>query len=283
MTDIIETRYTVEAADCDLKPSALLAEKTGLSQAQIKDAMAKGAVWLQRQGKRARLRRASKVLKSGDIVEMFYNAAILQQQAVVPQLISDEGEYSLWFKPYGLSCQGSRWGDFCSINRQVEAHFSFARPVFLVHRLDNATSGILLLAHNKAGARSFSTLFEQRNIDKRYCAIVPGDLSHMNEWTEIDADVDGKRASTLLQCRETNEQYSLLDIRLNTGRKHQIRQHLAGIGHSIVGDRLYGDAVEGDVDLQLQAQSLSFFCPITGEDKAYGIDEALRLKLENIA
>ena len=90
--------------------------------------------------------------------------------------------YSVWFKPYGLYCQGSRWGDFSSINRWVEINLhklldTTERPVFIVHRLDRATSGLILLCHTKNAARLFSAMFQSGNMDKRYQVVVRGDFS----------------------------------------------------------------------------------------------------------
>lgn len=279
MNNIIELRHEVTDADTNKKASLLLADLSGLSQGKIKEAMSKGAVWVQKKNKRQRLRRASKQLNTGDIIELFYDPKILSATIIEPQLIADEGDYSLWFKPYGLSCQGSRWGDFSSINRQVEAYFDSQRSVFLVHRLDNATSGIILLAHSKTAAKAMSELFSQRLVDKRYQAIVAGDLSSIQEWQEITLPVEGKTASTLICCAGSNQRNSLLNVRLNTGRKHQIRLHLASIDHPIIGDRLYGNAKEGERDLQLQAQHLRFICPLTSVPRDYQIDEALMLRL----
>jgi len=119
--------------------------------------MHKGAVWLSRSNNKKRLRRASKSLNSGDLLELNYNAELLHQVVPEPQLVHDAQHYSIWYKPYGLYCQGSRWGDFASINRWVETHLNKlqnnnARPVFLVHRLDRATTGLILLCHSKTAA-----------------------------------------------------------------------------------------------------------------------------------
>ncbi|NRB38892.1 MAG: RluA family pseudouridine synthase [Pseudomonadales bacterium] len=282
MENIIEIDHQITLDQSTKKASLVLAELSGLSQAQIKEAMSKGAVWVQHNKKRQRLRRASKVLVQGDRLELFYNPAILQKEVPQPQLMADEGDYSIWFKPYGLSCQGSRWGDFSSINRQVEAHFLNARPVFLVHRLDNATSGVMVLAHSKKAAREFSDMFAARKVDKRYQAIVAGDLSSLDDWTEVVVPVDGKSASTLLKFAEIDKGHSLIDVRLNTGRKHQIRQHLASLGHAIIGDRLYGQAQEGDINLQLQARRLCFICPRSQKSRDYCIPEHLRLSLSDL-
>ncbi len=281
MTDIIQTCVTVDAEGSRIKASQLLANHTDLSQAKIKDAMQKGAVWLLRGKQKKRLRRASKPLLVGDQLELNYDTNLLTQAVPEPLLIFDAQDYSVWFKPYGLNCQGSRWGDFASINRWVEVNLpkllnSSERPVFLVHRLDRATTGLILLCHSKTAARLFSAMFQEGEVDKRYQAIVHGDFSAVPLGYEADQMVDGKAAKSVFSYVDSNDEYSLVDVRLLTGRKHQIRQHLSGMGYPIVGDRLYGDSRNGAfkkeiMDLQLQAVSLEFTCPITQESMHFTV------------
>jgi|TARA_B110000483_G_scaffold235191_1_gene306355 tRNA pseudouridine32 synthase/23S rRNA pseudouridine746 synthase len=284
MTDIIETYLTIDADTTQLKASQLLADQADLSQAKIKDAMQKGAVWLLRGKDKKRLRRASKALKVGDRLQLNYNAELLNQDVPEPQLVYDAQEYSLWFKPYGLSCQGSRWGDFASINRWVEINLSKSlnnseRPVFLVHRLDRATTGLILLCHSKTAARLFSGMFQEGKMDKRYQAIVQGDFSVLSEGYEVDRMVDGKAARSIFSYVDNNDDCSLVDVQLLTGRKHQIRQHLSALGYPIVGDRLYGTGDHEDRELQLQSVSLGFTCPITGVNRRFVVAAGQGLQL----
>lgn len=284
MSPIIETCLTVDSDSSQLKVSQLLASHTELSQAKIKDAMQKGAVWLLRGNDKRRLRRASKPLKIGDRLELNYNAELLGQIVPEPQLIHDEKQYSVWFKPYGLYCQGSRWGDFASINRWVEVNLpkiinSSERPVYLVHRLDRATTGLILLCHSKTAARLFSAMFEEGKMDKRYQAIVHGNFSAIPPDYEVDKKVDGKAAKSIFSYADKNDKYSLLNVKLLTGRKHQIRQHLNSLGHPIVGDRLYGIDTSDDRDLQLQSVSLRFTCPISQTEQYYSVADHQRIQL----
>lgn len=286
MTDIIETTLTVESHNSHLKPSQLLCNHTKLSQAKIKDAMQKGAVWLSRGNDNKRLRRASKPLKEGDALTLNYNPELLNQAVPEPLLIHDATDYSVWFKPYGLSCQGSRWGDFASINRWVEINLhklldTSERPVFIVHRLDRATTGLILLCHTKNAARLFSGMFQSGKMDKRYQAIVNGDFSDFPQNYEVTHKVDDKAARSVFTFIVCRHGCSLLDVTLHTGRKHQIRQHLSAEGFPIVGDRLYGNGRNeaSQKDLQLQSVSLRFTCPISQIDQHFAIDESKRLKL----
>ena len=284
MTDIIETCLTIDAENSQLKASQLLATHANLSQAKIKDAMQKGAVWLLRGDGKKRLRRASKPLQVGDKLELNYNAQLLNEEVPEPQLIRDAHDYSVWFKPYGLNCQGSRWGDFASINRWVEINLpkllnSSERPVFLVHRLDRATTGLMLLCHSKAAARLFTTMFKEGEIDKRYQAIVYGDFSDMPQAYEVDKMVDGKAAQSIFSYVDKKDNCSLVDVNILTGRKHQIRQHLSALGYPIVGDRLYGNGENEVKDLQLQAVSLRFNCPITEKEQHFSVADNQRIQL----
>jgi tRNA pseudouridine32 synthase/23S rRNA pseudouridine746 synthase len=284
MNRVIETSVTIDEYTSSHKASSVLSEHTDLSQAKIKDAMHKGAVWLYRANRKSRLRRASKQLHVGDKLELNYNAKLLGQAVPECLLIHDAREYSVWYKPYGVSCQGSRWGDFASINRWVEVNLPkiqhcAERPVHLVHRLDRATTGVILLCHSKSVARLFSDMFQHREIQKRYQAIVRGDFSTMPAAYEVKRTVGEKSAHSVFSNLLTDGNFSLVDVELITGRKHQIRQHLSILGYPVVGDRLYGRGGDDQVNLQLQSVSLTFQCPIRGSMQSFSVAEHLRLRL----
>lgn len=282
--NIIEKTIKIQADDVSTKASKLIAEATGLTQAQVKDAMQKGAVWLRSGKSQKRIRRATKALKAGDELQFNYNAEILNQVVPEPTLIHDAGDYSIWFKPFGLGCQGSRWGDFSSMARWIELNLAQLtekpqRPVFLVHRLDRATTGLMVLCHSKHAARTFSQAFAEGNVDKRYQAIVKDDKATFPQTITAGTPIDGKASQSIFTFADHKNGQSLVDVKLLTGRKHQIRKHLSGMGFPIVGDRLYGEARAKDVDLQLQSVSLAFDCPLGGEKQVFKVGQELRLKL----
>ncbi len=259
---------------CD-NPAQLLAEETGLSVQQIKQAMQKGAVWCQLHDGIKRLRRAKKQLNQGDKLFIYYDEQILQQQAQVPQLIEDCQSYSLWYKPYGVLSQGSKWGDHTTINRLVEQLVN--RPTFLIHRLDRATSGLLVVGHSKKITAAIAAQFEQRSIKKYYQAVVEGQVT---QTLTLDTPIDGKHAHSKITPLNYDAQkhLSLIRIDITTGRKHQIRRHCAEIGHPIVGDRLYGSG-KFQQDLQLSSCGLAFECPIDRQWRSFELPSNLRLKL----
>lgn len=264
--DITESNHT--AVD-------LLADKTSISKSQLKQAMTKGAVWLTRGKKTQCIRRAKKTLLAGDKLHLYYNEEILAQEPPRPELIADEGAYSVWYKPYGMLSQGSKWGDHCTISRWAEQHLSPQRPAFIVHRLDRAATGLILVAHEKKVAAALSALFQSRDIDKQYKAIVHGKFPVVEQT--INSDIDDKTAISHVQLLEYDEESdrSLVQVKIETGRKHQIRRHLSEAGFPIIGDRLYGDFEKNNEheDLQLTAFTLAFQCPVTGKPRAYRLND----------
>lgn len=224
----------------------LLAAASGLAKVRLKEAMTKGAVWLRRgTGKPQRLRRAKAEVKAGDLLRLCYDEKILASPAPAPICLEDYQTFSLWFKPAGLLAQGTFYGDFCSLLRLVELHFNMRRQVFLVHRLDREVSGLVLVAHTAKEAARLSRYFAERLVAKSYLAGVRGKIAE-GETLVLEGELDGKPALTrclgLAYNPEQNE--SLLLVRPETGRLHQIRRHLADHGAPIIGDYRYGVAAQ---------------------------------------
>jgi tRNA pseudouridine32 synthase/23S rRNA pseudouridine746 synthase len=254
---------TVEPNDpataCDF-----LAACTSLSKSRIKDAMTKGAVWLKRQkGKQQRLRRATADLKPGDRLSIYYDGALLSIVPPRAELISDQKRYSVWFKPAGLMSQGTKFGDHCSLLRQIELSYKPKRNVYLIQRLDREASGLMLLAHDRIAAGRLSRLFQTRQVIKKYTARVLGNLSETRLQGKIDWKLEGKDAETefAVDCYDPVTHTSEVEIVIRTGRKHQIRRHFEMIGHPVIGDPRYGKGNQNKEGLQLVATTLEFECP----------------------
>jgi len=259
--------------------ASLLAGASGLSKARVKQAMQKGAVWLTGRRGTRRLRRMDRVMQEGDKLHLYYNEKVLLNEVAPPLLLADEGGYSVWYKPYGMLSQGSKWGDHFSINRWAE-HLTPQRPAFVVHRLDRAATGLILIAHQKKIAAALSKLFQDRGIEKRYRVIVQGRFPEQKRPLTIDTDLDNRPALTQVSLvkYDPGRDRTLIDVRIETGRKHQIRRHLRSIGFPVSGDRMYGKGTY-DEDLQLTAYYLSFNCPVSGAAREYILPEDLRPQL----
>lgn len=267
--DHIEVHVPVESPDDS--PVDLLQQATGLSRQRIKLAMNRGAVWVTRGRDTQRLRRAKRRLIAGDEVHLYYDAGILAEIPPQPGLVADVGGYSVWQKPSGLRSQGSKWGDHCTLVRWAERHLQPERPAFTVHRLDRAANGLMLVAHSKTFAAALSRLFAERRVEKRYRAIVEGDFPEQPSPMLLETPIDERAAISEFSLREVNHEqnHSIVDVRIETGRKHQVRRHLASLGYPIVGDRLYGTGSKDTDDLQLTACFLAFQCPVSGEQVEY--------------
>ena len=264
----------IEVDHPDITAIDLLAGHCSLTRKQLKAAMSNGAVWLESKHGIQRIRRAKKRLKQGDWLHLYYNSDIQAQSPVSAALVADEGDYSIWNKPYGMYSQGSKWGDHCTIYRWAEQHLQPQRPAYLVHRLDRAANGLIILAHNKKTATAFLEMFRQHAITKHYRAVVEGDLSRLELPFTIDAALDEKPAESVILKTEydPDHQTTTVIIDIRTGRKHQIRRHLSGFGHPVIGDRLYG-AKDTEKDLQLSSVLLSFKSPIDNALRRYSLTE----------
>jgi tRNA pseudouridine32 synthase/23S rRNA pseudouridine746 synthase len=226
--------------------------------------MTYGAVWLRAPGsKMRRVRRATTAVRSGDHIAIYYDESILKLQPSVAQCLRDNRRYSIWLKPAGLMTQGSPFGDHCALTRQVEHYFKPQRAVFIVHRIDRETSGLVIIAHDRKAAALFTELFKNRKISKRYQAVVTGNIMTEDGEGLIDAPLDGRSAQTKyhLLHYDVKDDQSRLQVEIITGRRHQIRRHFELIGHPVVGDPRYGCGNKNNQGLQLVAYGLTFTCP----------------------
>ncbi len=166
----------------------------------------------------------------------------------------------------------------------------------IVHRLDRFTSGVILIARTDAAHRALAAQFAGREVEKVYLALVHGRLAA--ETGRIDKPIArdpqrrtrmttrlgaGRAASTSYRVLRRWPAFSYLEVRIHTGRTHQIRTHLAAIGHPVVGDRLYGAParIPGLPPLGrffLHAHRISFRSPSTG--RPLTIEAPLAAELE---
>jgi tRNA pseudouridine32 synthase/23S rRNA pseudouridine746 synthase len=186
-------------------------------------------------------------------------------------------------KPAGLLSVPGRGADKADcLSARVQACWPEA---LVVHRLDEATSGLMLFARSPDVQRALGRAFERREIDKRYVAIVHGKLSAptgTEGWGLIDAALAadwpnrprqqldperGKSAQTRWRVLGFDGGNTRLELQPLTGRTHQLRVHLASIGHPIVGDRLYAPpgCSSAAPRLMLHASGLRLRHPLSGE------------------
>ncbi|MDA8962627.1 RNA pseudouridine synthase [Pseudomonadales bacterium] len=257
-----------------------------------------------------RLRRIKSKLKLGDRLTLNYDKAVLAGGCADAVLVADEGSYSVWYKPAGMLCQGSRWGDHTTLYRWAEKRLVPERTAFIVHRIDRMASGLVVLAHSKKAAVDLASQFASRKVEKSYRVIVAGDPALTLPYT-IDTDIDGKPARTTINEKRRLQKsdailanrtdfLSVLSVSIETGKKHQIRRHLSSLGYPILGDRLYGgdtnDVTESnadveavsdlsninDIDLQLVAVKIAFTAPGTASYHSYDLPDIAEVNLTTV-
>lgn len=183
-------------------------------------------------------------------------------------------------KPSGLLSVPGRGEDKQDcLSARVQARFADA---LVVHRLDMATSGLLLMARGPDVQRALSAAFERRQVHKRYVAKVAGLLPLNGDWQTIDLPIlvdwhnrplrtihpDGQPSQTRWRCvaHDPQRQTSRLELVPLTGRSHQLRVHLQALGYPILGDTLYAPPAVQEMAprLKLHACALGLAHPATG-------------------
>lgn len=227
-------------------------------------------------------------LESGDEVTI-----IIPDEGEHETLLPDETPIDIVFedehllivnKPTGVSSIPAQYHPNNSMANRVKAHYKrqnyVNQVVHVVTRLDRDTSGLMVFAKHGFAHAKLDEQLRARTFDKRYQALVAGDVETLKEhdWLRqrIGRDLTsiikrqvietGREAETEYWLVKKNEEIALVDIQLHTGRTHQIRVHFSANGWPLVGDDMY----EGRMDLSLQRQALhcydlQFFHPFTQE------------------
>jgi tRNA pseudouridine32 synthase / 23S rRNA pseudouridine746 synthase len=235
---------------------------TNFSAEVLKDAAQKGAVWINENNTQIRIRDVLKKVSLNSKVIFFYDPRVLS----IPELedaicLEDKKSYGIWFKSAGILSQGSPTGDHSSLLRCIEKKKGNA---YLIHRLDRETSGVMVFGYTKESASKLSQLFLENKVIKTYDCIVRGELE-VNSSFVIDKNLDSKKAITHVKVIRVFNGQSFLEVKLETGRLHQIRRHLSSIGYPVMGDPKYGKNNKNKSGLKLMASSLSFKDPWTNK------------------
>ncbi len=167
-------------------------------------------------------------------------------------------------KPSGLLSAPTPESDRNNLADLLERRTAPRSRHWVVHRLDLETSGLLVLAKTEAANRALSAAFRVHDVDRQYLAVVDGRLS--GSPGRIDAAIAGRPAVSHVSILQVRDATTLVRVRLETGRTHQVRIHLESIGHPVCGDPRYG--VRSGVRaprLALHAAGLGFAHPRSGE------------------
>lgn len=268
----------------------LVQERKDLSRSFIQKLIADGSVTVNDVPAKSSLR-----LKRGDVIVMVIPPPpelSLRPEAMPLSVVYEDDDVLVIDKPANLPvhpgpghASGTLANALLAYCPQLDEMDDSLRPG-IVHRLDKDTSGLMMVAKNEAARRKLSLAIKERQVVKRYLALVVG--CPQPEAGTIDAPIarhpvrrqkmavvpGGRPARTHYRVLRRFPQgrgrgYSLLEVTLETGRTHQIRVHMAHIGHPLVGDSVYGRQVDFVGRQFLHAHRLGFRLPSSGEYREF--------------
>lgn len=233
-------------------------------------------------------------LKPGDRLSVNFDQSFKVFKNPRVELVYEDEHILVINKGYGLLSMGTdtkKDGTAYSIMREYVKYSNPNAKVFIVHRLDRDTSGLMMLAKTMEAKEIMQHNWNNMVINRKYVAVVEGLVeqqegvvkSYLAENTKFEVystndPQNGQLAITRYKCLKTGNGYSLMEVELDTGRKNQIRVHMKDLGHPIAGDRKYGAAHSPINRLALHAQTLRFVHPITRKDMNFTTPIPLRFR-----
>ena len=267
-------RFVVDREDEGLRLDQVLARRIpDLSRRRARLLIELGGVFVER----VRVKVMSRRTRAGQVVEAHLGGALeratpsLGQRArdldasVLPgfRLIHEDASLVVVDKPSGLLTAPTPESDRNNLADLLERRSGSGERIWVVHRLDLETSGLLVFARTAAAGRALADLFREHDVEREYLAVVEGRAEGVTGL--IDTPIDDRPARTHVESISLREDRSLLRVRLETGRTHQVRIHLSAAGHPVCADRRYGHpSALGAPRLALHATRLGFRHPETG-------------------
>ncbi len=264
--------------------SYIVTEDKDLSRATIQRLSEEGNILVN-----GTIKKNSYKVKTGDIIEINIpeiKETKLEAQDIPIEIVYEDSDIIVVNKPKGLvvhpangNPDGTLVNAIMNICKDSLSGIGGEKRPGIVHRLDKDTSGLLIIAKNDKAHINMSEQIKNRKVNKKYIALVRGVIKE-NEATinmpiarskkdrkKMAVDKNGKEAITHFKVLKRYDNYTLLEIKIDTGRTHQIRVHMSEIGHPVIGDEVYSNGknefnVKGQM---LHAKSLDFTHPITGK------------------
>lgn len=222
-------------------------------------------------------------LQSGDIVKVNTSREFQVFKNPRLKIVYEDDDIIVVNKGYGLLSMGTdnkSEGTAYWILRDYVKRKDPRNKIFIVHRLDQQTSGLMMFAKNVQAKEAMQHNWNNMVLERRYIAIVEGGQidppvgsvesylaeNSVHEVYSTDNPNEGQFAVTRYRTLRSRGQYSMVELQLETGRKNQIRVHMKDLGHPIAGDKRYGAKTSPIHRLCLHAQTLRFVHPITKRD-----------------
>ena len=260
---------------------ALKFKEKNISRSQIKNLIEKNNVLVN--GKKIK---AGYVIKKNDEIKIKFEAEKnldVKQEKIDLDIVYEDDEIIIINKPQNMVVHPGAGNFSGTLVNGLIYHFKnnlsdingMLRPG-IVHRIDKNTSGILVVAKNNYAHNFLAEQFAEHKITREYIAIVKGNFysdgiinkpigRDLQDRKKMAINLNGRRAVTHYYLIKNFRDYSLIKLKLETGRTHQIRVHMASINHSVLGDEIYGekDKKFGLIGQALHAKKLGFIHPKT--------------------
>ena len=221
-------------------------------------------------------------LEDGDKVSVNFTKSFRVFSSPRIKLVYEDDDILVINKGYGVLSMGTdniKEGTAYSIMREYVKYSDPRAKVFIVHRLDRDTSGLMMLAKTMEAKDTMQHNWNNMVLNRKYVAVVEGVIpddegvvkSYLAETAQFEVystqdPTKGQLAITRYKVLKRSSGYTLVELELDTGRKNQIRVHMKDLGHPIVGDRKYGASSSPIRRLALHARTLRFVHPITRKE-----------------
>jgi 23S rRNA pseudouridine1911/1915/1917 synthase len=226
------------------------------------------------------------LLKKGDVVKISSSKGNTELTHPKLRIIHEDDSIIVVLKKEGLLTVSTGKGDETTAFSILKNHVKKASPqnrIYVVHRIDRETSGVIIFAKNREIQLALQENWHRIVSRRIYMAVVEGKVEKESDtivsWlTENEkslkihssaVDNGGQQAITHYKVMKQNDKFSLLELQLETGRKNQIRVHLQGIGHPITGDKKYGSVLNPLGRMALHARLIEFIHPDTGKKVSF--------------